>query len=554
MAYDTQRLGIRNDELSGAIGRLVATDRPRLRRLWAYYQNPMRLWNAEGGNCHRPYRQAQEWGLPARITGCRPSAELFAQEPGDASRKEVVIENDIGWRVDTMVDYLFGKPLVIRSAAMDGSRRAVLDLLVRAIIAHNGGIQFLQQLALLGGVYGFVDVLVKLLPAGDAQDEAGVAGMQELGEAPACHEPRQTGMEGEGGTGPEPAASEGAPAGADGEQPRSSDDSSDPGATRPSLDAIARIARRIRLEIVEPARALPFLSPRDYRVIEAYAQCYSIPGASKARGGRAGWLERLFATLPQWNRAEPGECEQTQAIELVTPTRWQKYEGETLVDEGSNDLGQLPLVHIQNTPAPFQYAGASEVEGLIPLQDELNTRLSDRASRITLQSFKMYLGKGIENFAELPVGPGRMWTAEDENAGVQEFGGDDNCPSELAHIADLREALDKASGVSPIAAGAIKNRIGRLTSAAALRLTLIALLSKTEKKRTTYGLGIQRMIELALTWLDKAGLFHTTPQERRIEIHWPSPLPENQVEELQEAESKLKIGVAKEVVLKELGY
>ena len=147
-----------------------------------------------------------------------------------------------------------------------------------------------------------------------------------------------------------------------------------------------------------------------------------------------------------------------------------------------------------------------------------------------------------------------MWQTDNENARVEEFGGDANCPSEEAHIADLREAMDKASGVSPIAAGAIKNRIGRLTSAAALRITLLALLSKTDKKRTVYGAGIERVCELALKWLDVAGVFPNSPDERRVELSWPSPLPENEMEKLDEAEAKVRLGVDREVVLRELGY
>jgi hypothetical protein len=243
-----------------------------------------------------------------------------------------------------------------------------------------------------------------------------------------------------------------------------------------------------------------------------------------------------------------------RVVEVITATAWRRYEDEKLTAQGVNSLGEIPLVHIQNTAVPFEYAGVSDVEVLIPLQDELNTRLSDRAHRITLQSFKMYLGKGIDHFNEMPVSPGRMWATDNLEAEVIEFGGDADAPSETAHIADIREALDKSSGVSPIAAGAIKNRIGRLTSAAALRITLISLLAKTEKKRTTYGVGVQRMIELALAWLDRAGVFKTTEEERRVELHWPSPLPENEVEKLQEAEIKMRLGVAKEVVLRELGY
>ena len=43
-----------------------------------------------------------------------------------------------------------------------------------------------------------------------------------------------------------------------------------------------------------------------------------------------------------------------------------------------------------------RFEGLSDVEPLISLQDELNTRLCDRANRVTMQSFRMWLGKGID--------------------------------------------------------------------------------------------------------------------------------------------------------------
>jgi hypothetical protein len=86
----------------------------------------------EGSLNDRPYRQAQEWGLPPRITGSHSGCEIDAgATPIDqVTRKEVVIENDIGWRVETMIDYLFGKPIVIDSAAPDPDRRAQISELL----------------------------------------------------------------------------------------------------------------------------------------------------------------------------------------------------------------------------------------------------------------------------------------------------------------------------------------------------------------------------------------------------------------------------------------
>src|SRR5438552_12966635 len=121
MTYELSKLlpgsnSITQATLRERIEKLMETDGPRFRRLWAYYRNPMRACgvpNEEQGS-ERPYRQAQEWGLPSRITGVRAGLEIFSGSPVEqVARKEVVIENDIGWRIDTIVDYLFGKPIVI---------------------------------------------------------------------------------------------------------------------------------------------------------------------------------------------------------------------------------------------------------------------------------------------------------------------------------------------------------------------------------------------------------------------------------------------------------
>ena len=427
-----------------------------------------------------------------------------------------------------MVDFLFGQPIVVNSAVADPGRRDRIERVVRRVLSLNGGIAFLQRLALLGAVYGYVDVLVKYVPpdAGDldSADPRAASDEQLLGQ---------------------------------------------PTATDAARDRDATLGDGIRFEIVEPTRALPLLASTDPTRAIGYAQHYAIPSTGKTAGGRrrratVSWADALKQALLRTSTRgtpPPSEVETTSpsadevaVLEIITPTRWQRYEDERLVAEGENSLGRLPLVHVQNAPLPFEYAGASDVEPLMPLQDELNTRLSDRAYRITMQSWKMYLGKGIDDFANLPIGPGRMYASDNPDATIVEFGGDSACPSEQAHVDEVREALDKTSGVSPIAAGAIKGRVGRLTSAAALRVTLMSILARTERKRTAYGPAIAQLCELSLAWLDRAGVFRTTPDERRVEIHWPSPIPENESEQLDAAKAKRDLGVDAEEVARELGY
>jgi hypothetical protein len=254
------------------------------------------------------------------------------------------------------------------------------------------------------------------------------------------------------------------------------------------------------------------------------------------------------------NRRNCSTRDSVEVTEIISASAWQRYEDRQLIAQGQTPWGFLPVVHIQNIAQPYYYEGLSDVEPLIPLQDELNTRLSDRANRITFQSFKMYLGKGIEGFENRPVSPGRMWCTDNPEAAIEEFGGDAKTPSEDMHIAEIREALDKASGVTPVVAGVLKNKLGNLTSAVALRLTLMGMLSKTDRKRFTYGQGIKRIVRMALTMLDEAGVYKTKESERDVEVIFPSPLPENMTEKLKEAQIKKDLGVPAEQVLKELGY
>jgi len=212
------------------------------------------------------------------------------------------------------------------------------------------------------------------------------------------------------------------------------------------------------------------------------------------------------------------------------------------------------VVHIQNLPHPMHYEGASEVEPLVPLQDELNTRLSDRACRVTFQSFKMYLGKGLAGFEDESVAPGRMWTTDNPDASIESFGGDEKSPSEAAHIQELREALDKTSGITLLAAGLLRDHLGNLSSATALRVVLMGTLARLERKRIAYGQGVQEANRLILETLDRFGILRTDPEDRQTRLHWPSPLPENLGEKLAEAKAKRELGVPEATVLRELGY
>ncbi|MFH1369872.1 MAG: phage portal protein [Planctomycetota bacterium] len=472
----------------------------RFSKMWEYYENPiMDLRRGESHSVERKatesgkcYVQAQEYGLPSRITGLARCSEagVFGGRPvGDIQRKEVVIENDIAWRINAAVDFLFGKPVSVVSRTPDGKRRAEIEGILKAVFSANGGIGFFQDMAVLGCVYGFVDCMVR-------------PGREIYGHV------------------------------------------SNPSETL-SYEGVLEMARAIGLELIEAPRALPVLDENDYRRVIYYVQHFQQARNSLAGGG--GMLQQLLGCKRDRRQV-------VSVTEITSAQAWQRYEDKELVGEGKLSWGFLPVVHIQNLAQPFYYEGQSDVEPLISIQDELNTRLSDRASRITMQSFKMYLGKGIEGFSEKPVSPGVMWCTDNPDASIEEFGGDEDSPSEGMHIAEMREAMDKISGVTPLVAGVIRSKIGNLTSAVALKLTLMGMLSKTERKRFTYGEGLKKLSRMVLEILDKANIYKTGERDREVEVVFPNPLPENVMEKLEEAKVKKELGVPTEQVLKELGY
>ncbi len=473
--------------------RLISHSRttlPRLRRFWSYYRNPIiNQRDPLTGVNHK--RTAQEEGLPARLTA--PISKTG--DDRDPAQHEIVIENDIAWRLHAMVDFLAGKPISILSSAHDEQKRRDIQRILDAVFEASGGMTLLQDAALLSNVYGYVDFLLRT---------------DELFTLPR------------------------------------------PSSPLTDIEAVIEQASKLRIELVEPPRAVPVQNVNDYRSLDAYIVHFARPSHRIDEDDRApGALASLRARL-SGGSATPAAI---TATEIFSQTHHQIYENDRLIIDEPNPLGELPIVHIQNISQPFHYDGLSEVEPLIPLQNELNTRLSDRANRVTLQSFKLYLAKGLDDDGAVrSISPGQVWTTDNPDASIEAFGGDAQSPSEDNHIQQIRDAMDKTSAVTPLAVGLIRARVGQLSSENALRISLLGMLSKTGRKQLAFGKGIAQLSAMILTALDRAGVLHTEPRDRAVSVQWPEPIPQQEKSKLDAAILKAKLGVPKDRILAELGY
>ena len=471
---------------------------PRLSRMWNYYRNALAEPNGSGGSIDSPY---QKVGLPKRLL------DKQALVRDDRFQREIVIENDIAWRIHTLVDFMFPAAPKIISQAGSSELRGEIEAILDAVFDANGGISLWQNAALLGSVYGHVDFLLNTesLQRIQKRDRFQGADRESSGEAPSKNS---------------------------------------------FQDFLSQVGPLIIIETVEAPRAIPLLNRADYRALDAYIIHFRQPVNHVERSGT---LQRLTRRIAHRGRSLERRAEVT-VTEIHSATHYQRYEDQKLVAESVNRLGRLPVVHVQNLSQPLFYHGLSDVEPLIPLQDELNTRLSDRANRVTMQSFRMWLGKGIDGFTDRTIGPGQMWMTDNLDASIEAFGGDADSPSEKSHIEELREALDKASGVTPAAAGHIKARVGNLTSENALRISLMGTVAKVKRKRITYGAGIEALSEQILHALDVFGVYRTKPRDRRIDIAWTDPIAVDESRRITDALAKAELGVPRSILRAELGY
>ena len=107
---------------------------PAYQRLWDYYRNELDFAAADE---HRPYRAAQEQGLPQRLVGAAASAQRTAEVGG--GRREVVVENDIAWRLHAKGDFRRSNSQTYTDDPDDSFGQAVLRSLFESLFSGPSG-------------------------------------------------------------------------------------------------------------------------------------------------------------------------------------------------------------------------------------------------------------------------------------------------------------------------------------------------------------------------------------------------------------------------------
>jgi hypothetical protein len=208
-------------------------------------------------------------------------------------------------------------------------------------------------------------------------------------------------------------------------------------------------------------------------------------------------------------------------VEIWSAQRYRLIVGSTTVHDGPNPYGFIPFVVVPNLQPPNSRWGQSDLVDLIPLNRELDERMSDQADVIRYHADPPVVFRGVEEHSDLPVGPGTVWDLpRDADVSLLEWHG--NTPALQDHIDRVLRALYEVTETPRTSFG----DSGRLLSGVALETELHPLVQRTLRKRVSWSAALRRCNQMLLLLAERvAGLPPGTFAPYRSQIVWPPMLP-----------------------------
>ena len=267
-------------------------------------------------------------------------------------------------------------------------------------------------------------------------------------------------------------------------------------------------AGRPRLAAVDPATLLAWWSPDTPNEAYRFAQHYQLPGqAITALGWAAdGALvpDRLYPVSEDW-----------------TAERWTvTVAGQTARDE-PNPYGWLPYLVLPNNAGGAQFWGESDLDDLMDVCRQFNTRVSALADILDLAGWPITVLENVDSAEGITVGPGARWELpEGAKAYLLNLLKDGGVEQHVAYLDELRTALHDLAETPRTAFG----ESGRAIAGAALQVELQPLVQKVKRKRRGLESLYRRRNAMLLDLVERFGGEAVGGLRRTIPV-WPPILP-----------------------------
>lgn len=285
---------------------------------------------------------------------------------------------------------------------------------------------------------------------------------------------------------------------------------------------------KIKLSVVPTQFVFPTYNDHDKDVLESLLIMYPITAERET-----GLLARRKVKTTVLYR------EYWTANEIIV------YTGGVETDRMENPYGVIPFVQIKNFPIAGKERGQGDLEDIIPLNVEFNTKKSDVSEVIDYHSAPITLVYGAK-IGNLEKGANKVWGGLPKDAKVENLGLQGDLTASSNYIADCKTAMCEIGGIPETVLGgaaAISN-----TSGVALQYINLPLIERTRVKRICTSAGLVQVNKLILFISLAHGLIEK-PEEISMrdflsnEVEMPDTLPKDQLIELQQIQQELTLGL-----------
>lgn len=214
-------------------------------------------------------------------------------------------------------------------------------------------------------------------------------------------------------------------------------------------------------------------------------------------------------------------------------------------DRMINPYGFIPFVQIKNFPIAGSERGQGDLDDIIPLNVELNTKKSDVSEVIDYHSAPITLVYGAK-IGNLEKGANKVWGGLPKDAKVENLGLQGDLTASGNYISECKTAMCEIGGIPETVLGgasAISN-----TSGVALQYINLPLIERTRVKRSCTSSGLENVNRMILFISLQEGLIEK-PEDISMrdfldnEVELPDTLPKDALIELQQIQQELTLGL-----------
>lgn len=221
------------------------------------------------------------------------------------------------------------------------------------------------------------------------------------------------------------------------------------------------------------------------------------------------------------------------------------YEDDQQTESYPNPYGFIPFVQIKNFIVAGETRGVGDLEDLIPLNVELNTKRSDVSEVIDYHAAPITLVYGAK-IGNLEKGANKVWGGLPKDSKVENLALQGDLVASTTYIRDIKTAMCEVGGIPETVLGgasAISN-----TSGVALQYMNLPLIERTRVKRACTCAGLQLVNKMILFVALKEGLIEKPADVSmkdfvRNTVELPDTLPKDGLVELQKIQQEMSIGI-----------